>query len=286
VSGVRGLESSRRVSPGFTRKSTEGLDETPPDSRHPTPDPFSLPPYNSVMNSVLLIDDNGLFRAVSEDIERRTRCRVFRAGNGTEALAAARREKPDLIFLDAEMSGMTGIDVCRVLKADSHLGHRPVVVAAASPELEEAARRAGADACIGKPFDESEIFDTIRKFLQLSPRDAARAAVEWPITFWRDGAQHEGTLRDLSRGGFFIRTSVRQPVGARLEVSFDVPGDKPGRTVVAEAIVVRVGQEPDRGLGCRFFQISAGARTLLDDCLRLLEGGEVVAGAPPRRREV
>ena len=64
-------------------------------------------PYNSDMNSVLLIDDNGLFRAVSEDIERRTRCRVFRADNGTEALAAARREKPDLIFVDAEMSGMT-----------------------------------------------------------------------------------------------------------------------------------------------------------------------------------
>lgn len=237
------------------------------------------------MSSVLLIDDNGLFRAVSEDIERRTRCRVFRAANGTEALASARREKPALIFLDAEMSGMTGIDVCRVLKADSHFGHRPVVVAAATPELEQAARKAGADACISKPFDESEIFDTIRRFLQLSPRDAARAAVEWPITFWRDGTQNEGTLRDLSRGGFFIRTTVRQPVGARVEVSFELPVEKAGRAVVAEAIVVRIGSEPDRGLGCRFFQISASAQALLDDCLRLLEGGDVVSGSPAHAKE-
>jgi len=236
------------------------------------------------VSSILLIDDNGLFRAVSEDIERRTHCRVLRASNGTEAIAAARREKPDLIFLDAEMSGMTGIDVCRVLKADSHLGHQPVVVVVRTPEQEGAARRAGADDWIAKPFDESAIFDTLRHFLQLFPRDATRAAVEWPVTFWRDGTQNEGTLRDLSRGGFFIRTPVRQPVGARLEISFEVPGEKPRRTVVAEAIVVRVGLEPDRGLGCRFFQVSAASRGTLEDCLTLLETGEVV-GAVPRRRK-
>jgi CheY-like chemotaxis protein len=236
------------------------------------------------VSSVLLIDDNGLFRAVSEDIERRTHCRVLRASNGTDAIAAARREKPDLIFLDAEMSGMTGIDVCRVLKADSHLGHHPVVVAVGTLDQEQAARRAGADEAIRKPFDESVIFDTLRHFLQLFPRDATRASVEWPVTFWRDGAQNEGTLRDLSRGGFFIRTPVRQPVGARLEISFEVPGDKPRRTVVAEAIVVRVGQEPDRGLGCRFFQVTAASRSTLEDCLTMLETGEIVATVPARRR--
>jgi len=236
------------------------------------------------VSSVLLIDDNGLFRAVAEDIERRTHCRVLRASNGTDAIAAARREKPDLIFLDAEMSGMTGIDVCRVLKADSHLGHHPVVVAVGTLDQEQAARRAGADEAIRKPFDESVIFDTLRHFLQLFPRDATRASVEWPVTFWRDGAQNEGTLRDLSRGGFFIRTPVRQPVGARLEISFEVPGDKPRRTVVAEAIVVRVGQEPDRGLGCRFFQVTAASRSTLEDCLTMLETGEIVATVPARRR--
>jgi CheY-like chemotaxis protein len=234
------------------------------------------------MSAVLLVDDNGLFRSVAEDIERRTHCRVLRAGNGTDALATARRDRPDLIFLDADMTGMTGIDVCRVLKADSHLGRGPVVVVVPDRESEEAAQRAGADASIAKPFDATAVFDTIRRFLQLSPRDAARASVGWPVTFWRDGAQNEGTLRDLSRGGFFIRTHVRQPVGARLEISFDVPGDKPGRTVVAEAIVVRVGQEPDRGLGCRFFQVSAGARTHLDECLRLLEAGELVPAGGPK----
>ena len=223
------------------------------------------------MPSILLVDDSGLFREIAEKIERRTHCQLFSAGTGGEALGAVRRERPDLVFLDAELKGMTGFDVCRVIKADSHFSHTPVVVLSDQPGAAEHAQRAGADECLSKPFDEAAIFDSIRRHLRLFPRDDPRAAAGWSVTFWRDGVQHGGMLRDLSRGGFFIRTAVRQPVGARLEVSFDVPGDVPDRTVVAEALVVRMGPEPDRGLGCRFFRITAGSRAYLEECLQLLE---------------
>jgi hypothetical protein len=101
--------------------------------------------------------------------------------------------------------------------------------------------------------------------------------VQWSITFWRDGAQHIGTIRDLSRGGFFVQTSVRQPVGARLEVSFDIPVEHGVRNVVAEALIVRLGGESDPGLGCRFFQLSGVCRTNLEECLRILALGEAPA---------
>ena len=224
------------------------------------------------MPSILLVDDSGLFRGMAEKIERRTRCRLLAAGSGGEALGVVRRERPDLIFLDAELTGMTGFDVCRVLKADSHFARTPIVVLSDKPGGPEDAKRSGADEFLLKPFDEAAIFDSIRKHLRLFPRDDERAAAGWSVTFWRDGVQHGGTLRDLSRGGFFIRTAVRQPVGARMEVSFDVPGDTPGRTVVAEALVVRMGQDPDRGLGCRFFRVTAGSLAQLEEYLLLLEG--------------
>lgn len=223
------------------------------------------------MPSILLVDDSGLFRAIAEKIERRTHCHLFSAGTGGEALGVVRKERPDLVFLDADMKGMTGFDICRVIKADSHFSRTPVVVISDQPGAEEDARRAGADECLPKPLNDTSIFDSIRKHLRLFPRDDARAAAGWSVTFWRDGVQNSGTLRDLSRGGFFIRTAVRQPVGARLEVSFDVPGDAPDRTVVAEALVVRMGADADRGLGCRFFRITAGSRAHLEECLQLLE---------------
>jgi CheY-like chemotaxis protein len=233
------------------------------------------------MPSILLVDDSDLFKGIAEKIERRTRCQVLTAGSGGEALSAVRRDRPDLIFLDAELSGMTGFAVCRVLKADPHFSRTPIVLLSEKAGAPEDARRAGADECLPKPFEEAAVFDSIRKHLHLFPRDDERAAAGWTVTFWRDGIQHRGALRDLSRGGFFIRTSVRQPVGARLEISFDVPGDKPG-TVVAEALVVRMGQEPDGGLGCRFFRVTAGSRAILEECLRALEEDDTLP-APGRR---
>lgn len=225
------------------------------------------------MQCILLVDDSGRFREMADKVERKTRCRVVLASSAADALAMARRERPDIIFLDAEMVGMTGIDACRVLKADPHFARTPIVVTAGGPLASEDGRRAGADECLDKPCDESVIGDSVRRHLLLFPRDGTRSPVGWPITFWRDGLQHGGTLKDLSRGGFFIQTPVRQPIGARIEVSFDVPGEKP-LTVVAEALVVRIGQESGGGLGCRFFRVTASSRAALENCLKMLDAEE------------
>ncbi|MGE5279101.1 MAG: response regulator [Acidobacteriota bacterium] len=225
------------------------------------------------MNSVLLVDDSGLFREVGEAIRRRTSCRLLTASSGSEALAVARQEKPDVVFLDSELSGMSGIDVCRVLKADPRIARTPIVLV--TDEDGTDVRRVPVDALLPRSFDAAAFFGTLRRFLQLFPRNTERSSVGWQVTFWRDGAEHAGSIRDLSRGGFFVSTPVRLPVGARLEVSFEIPGERADRAVVAEAIVVRVGQEPERGLGCRFFRLTQGSRAYLEDCLRLLSLSEV-----------
>jgi len=228
------------------------------------------------MPSILLVDDQGLFRGAAEEVLSRTGCQTLTASGGTEALDVARREKPQLVVVNGGMTGMTGLDLCRVLKADPSFAKTPIVVVV-QPGTEEDARRVGADATLSLPLDPEAFFAVVRRFLQVLPREEARSAVEWSITFWRDGMQHSGTIRDLSRGGFFVKTLVRQPIGARLEVSFDVPVERSVRTVVAEAIVVRVGRDNDRGLGCRFFQLSAASRGHLEECLRILALGDVPA---------
>jgi CheY-like chemotaxis protein len=228
------------------------------------------------MPSILLVDDTGLFRDAAEELLRRTGCEALFASGGTEALDLARRERPSMIVVSARMEGMTGVDLCRVLKADPLYARTPIVLLAA-PGSEGPASKAGADATLPLPLDPDAFFATVRRFLQVVPREEARSAVGWSVTFWRDGIQHTGTIRDLSRGGFFVRTNARQPVGARIEVSFDVPVEHGVRTVVAEAIVVRTGKDADRGLGCRFFQLSASSKAHLEECLRILALGEAPA---------
>jgi CheY-like chemotaxis protein len=230
------------------------------------------------VNSVLLVDDSGLFREVGEAIRRRTSCRLLTASTGSEALAVARAEKPDVIFLDAELSGMSGVDVCRVLKADPRFARTPVVLA--SDEDGTDVRRASADGLLTRTFDNAAFFGTLRRFLQLFPRSNERSSVQWPVTVWRDGVEHSGSIRDLSRGGFFVRTVLRLPIGARIEVSFEIPGEPVERNVVAEAIVVRVAHEPEGGVGCRFFRLTQGSRAHLEDCLRLLSLAEAPEAMP------
>jgi CheY-like chemotaxis protein len=228
------------------------------------------------MPSILLVDDGGMFRGAAKEVLRHTGCQALAASGGTEALDIVRRERPQMLVVSAGMKGMTGLDLCRVLKADPAFARMPIVLVG-PPGSEEAASRAGADAVLEEPLSPEAMFAAVRRFLQIMPREEARSAVEWSITFWRDGIQHIGTIRDLSRGGFFVRTSVRQPVGARLEVSFDVPVENGVRNVVAEALIVRVGREPDAGLGCRFFQLSAPSKGYLEECLRILALGETPA---------
>jgi len=228
------------------------------------------------MPSILLVDDSGLFRGAAEEVLKRTGCQTLTASAGTEALDIVRREKPQMIVVKAGISPMTGLDLCRVLKADPEFSKTPIMLVGL-PGTEEAAKRAGADATLPLPLDPEAFFGVVRRFLQVMPREEARSAVEWSVTFWRDGMQHTGTIRDLSRGGFFVRTAVRQPVGARVDVSFDVPVERGVRTIVAEAIVVRLGRDSEPGLGCRFFQLSAASRQNLEECLRILALGDVPA---------
>jgi CheY-like chemotaxis protein len=228
------------------------------------------------MPSILLVDDSGLFQGATGEVLKRTGCEALFATGGTEALDVVRRERPQMLVVRAGMKGMTGLDLCRVLKADPAFARMPIVLVA-PPGEEDPAKRAGADAVLPEPLEPEAMFAAVRRFLQIMPREEARSAVEWSITFWREGVQHAGTIRDLSRGGFFVRTSVHQPIGARLEVSFDVPVEQGVRNVVAEALVVRVSRNPDPGLGCRFFQLSASSRGYLEECLRILALGDTPA---------
>jgi CheY-like chemotaxis protein len=225
------------------------------------------------MSSILLVDDTGLFRGAAGEILKRTGLEAIEAAGGTEALDIVRRERPSLIVVTAGMRGMTGLDLARVLKADPASARTPIVLVG-PPGTDAQAERVGADATLALPLDTEAFFAAVRRFLQVMPREEARSAVEWSVTFWRDGLQHTGTIRDLSRGGFFVRTNVHQPVGARLEVSFDVPVERSVRTIVAEALVVRLGKDPDRGIGCRFFQLSSASKGHLEECLRILALGE------------
>jgi DNA-binding response OmpR family regulator len=103
---------------------------------------------------VLVCDDEPYIVESVSYVVRKAGFDVVTAEDGEEALAAAKRERPDLIFLDIMMPRLSGEEVCRRVKADPSTRDAYVVILTARGQ-EEDERRAmemGADEFMTKPF--------------------------------------------------------------------------------------------------------------------------------------
>jgi two-component system, cell cycle response regulator len=100
------------------------------------------------------------------------------ATSGEAALDIARTLSPDLILLDANMPGMTGFDVCEVLKADPLLARIPVIFVTShdAPALEVDALNLGAADYVAKPLSAPQLKARVRAQLRMKKRvDDAQA---------------------------------------------------------------------------------------------------------------
>jgi DNA-binding response OmpR family regulator len=92
---------------------------------------------------------------------------VVTVGNGVEVLERVAGERPDLILLDANMPGMDGYTVCRLLKGDAALASTPVlfITARSSLDARAAGLTLGADDYLVKPVDMAELMLRIQVLL-------------------------------------------------------------------------------------------------------------------------
>ena len=90
------------------------------------------------------------------------------ATSGEVALRLARETTPDLIVLDIEMPGMSGLAVCKALRADPALAQVPVIFATkhATSTLEAAALKFGAVDFVTKPLNAAQLTARVRAHLR------------------------------------------------------------------------------------------------------------------------
>lgn len=116
---------------------------------------------------ILVIDDDqDLLKALGTRL-RAEGFAFVAAGDGVMAVAAARREHPDLIILDLGLPGGDGYQVLGRLKSLTPTSTTPVIVLSAKdPHVhEERSRAAGADSFIQKPADNAVLMSVIRRLL-------------------------------------------------------------------------------------------------------------------------
>ena len=76
---------------------------------------------------VLFVDDSPVDRTYIEGILTHHGFELFLAENGEEAMKVARDKRPDLILLDILLPKISGIEICKRIKADPAIKHIPVI---------------------------------------------------------------------------------------------------------------------------------------------------------------
>ena len=117
--------------------------------------------------SILIVEDNELNMKLFRDLLKAHDFGTLETRDGMEALAMAREHKPDLILMDIQLPGVSGLEVTRQIKADDDIKSIPViaVTAFAMKGDEDRIREGGCEAYIAKPIRIDELISTVRRFV-------------------------------------------------------------------------------------------------------------------------
>ena len=125
--------------------------------------------------------DDPVVMVVEDDVEMNELQRELLAVHGLDAVAAytgiealevCRRCNADAVLLDVMLPEMDGFETCRRLRR--HGPHMPIVIVTAldSDDCRERGLAAGADAYFSKPFDPSEVIETLQRLLKEASQNA------------------------------------------------------------------------------------------------------------------
>ncbi len=129
---------------------------------------------------VLTVDDSKTIRMVVKKAFKPYDCELFEGENGVEGLAAAAREKPDLIVLDITMPVMDGKEMLAKLKGEASLKDIPVIMLTAESGQDNVMEivKMGVKDYMVKPFKGEELIERATKLVKLIPKKEDEAKPE------------------------------------------------------------------------------------------------------------
>jgi len=121
--------------------------------------------YEEQATVVMVVDDSVTVRKVTSRLLERNGMEVITAKDGLDAVAQLQDHKPDIILLDIEMPRMDGFEVASFVRHDDSLREIPIcmITSRTGEKHRERALAIGVNEYLGKPFQETELLETIER---------------------------------------------------------------------------------------------------------------------------
>ena len=224
------------------------------------------------MKTILVVDDEPKIVELARDYLEAAGFAVVSASDGSEALARARSEKPDLVVLDLGLPKIDGLDVARALRRDSSV---PIVILSGRSDESDklVGLELGADDYVTKPFSPKELVARVRAVLRRAeglrePSDVIRVGSDVELDVPKMEARFADRSVALTKTEFqLLAAMARQPgrVFTRAQLLDAVRGvafESYERAIDAHVKNIRKKLEPDpheprylqtvHGVGYRF----------------------------------
>jgi two-component system, OmpR family, alkaline phosphatase synthesis response regulator PhoP len=180
------------------------------------------PNRERLRQKILVIEDEGDIRELLRYNLLQEGFAVEEAADGAEGLDRIGRRAPDLVVLDLMLPRMSGLELCRRVRAAAETARLPIlVVTAKSAEVDRVlGLEIGADDYVVKPFSPREVVARVKALLR---RSGAVSEPYAPATFERgrlridfstyevfvEGKRHELALREFELLRFFVQHPMR-----------------------------------------------------------------------------
>jgi len=124
------------------------------------------------MSLVLIVEDNEKNMKLARDVLQAKGYSTLEAVTGEEGVKLAKEKRPDLVLMDIQLPGISGIEAFKQIRGNASTKGIPVIALTASvtPTDRTAITAAGFDAFLGKPINLKEFVETVRRLVEGAKR--------------------------------------------------------------------------------------------------------------------